>query len=265
MAKDDCNCPPEGAPEWVLTYGDLMSLLLTFFILIASFSEIKHKEFNAVVAAMRQTLGSASDGGAMPLSVKPSNSIISVLKKLRMRSMTSRKQAETDAKGIKGTQPQVKELRHGMMFRVGGPVTFEPGSADLSDAAKVQLKRLIMPVKGYNTIIELRGNAAAGEVGPDSLSPYKDVWQLSEARAEAVMKYLTSPAVGINPDRFRLVADGANEPLAERAYSTQQQAPNRRVEVIVSEDLVQQLQGRDGGAKQDQSTNATSMTGSNDG
>lgn len=35
-----CKCPPEGAPEWVVTYGDMMSLLLTFFILLVSLSAL---------------------------------------------------------------------------------------------------------------------------------------------------------------------------------------------------------------------------------
>lgn len=260
MAKDDCNCPPEGVPEWVLTYGDMMSLLLVFFILIVSFSEIKIKKFNAVMTAMRQTLGSTADGGEMPMVTTPSNSLVTKLEKLRMHSLTTRQQSQSKAKGIQGTEPDVKELRHGMIFRIGGPVTFEPGSADLSDVARTQLKRIMKPIKGYNTIIELRGSATEGEVGRGSPGPYKDVWKLSEARAEAVMHYLTSSAVGIKADRFRLVADGANEPLVERAYSIQKQAPNRRVEVIVSEDLVQQLQGRNGAVKQ-KKNNATGMTG----
>ncbi|HOA53996.1 MAG TPA: flagellar motor protein MotB, partial [Thermogutta sp.] len=47
-----------GAPEWVLTYGDMMSLLLTFFIMLAALSEVKKKdEFEMLAEALRRRFG----------------------------------------------------------------------------------------------------------------------------------------------------------------------------------------------------------------
>lgn len=252
----------------MLTYGDMMSLLLCFFVLIVSFSQVKTQKYNAVVAALRKALGATSDGGELPLSNQPANSIISMFKELHLRPETYKHQADTNSKGAKGTQPNVKELRRGMRFAIGGPVTFEPGSADLSQQAKAQLKHIAGLVKGYNNIIELRGNATAGELGPVGTRRYKDVWRLSEARAQAVMAYLTGDQIGakyrLKRDRFRLVADGNNEPLVQRAYGSAAAAPNRRVTVVLSQDLVQQLQGRGGGSNL-QNTESTDMTESNDG
>ena len=47
-----------GIPEWVVTFGDMMSLLLTFFIMLVSLSEIKEEEkYQALVESVRQKFG----------------------------------------------------------------------------------------------------------------------------------------------------------------------------------------------------------------
>ena len=49
MAKKKCApCPPTGAPDWMVTYGDLMTLLLCFFVLLFSFSEMDKLQFESM-------------------------------------------------------------------------------------------------------------------------------------------------------------------------------------------------------------------------
>ena len=49
MAKEKCPpCPPTGAPDWMVTYGDLMTLLLCFFVLLFSFSEMDKLQFESM-------------------------------------------------------------------------------------------------------------------------------------------------------------------------------------------------------------------------
>jgi len=53
---------PPGVPEWVVTYGDMMSLLLCFFILLSAFSELKKpREYQRVIDSIKEALG--LDGG----------------------------------------------------------------------------------------------------------------------------------------------------------------------------------------------------------
>ncbi len=122
-------------------------------------------------------------------------------------------------------------------FAVGGPITFEPGSADLNDKARRTLDGTAELVRGFNNKIELRGHAASMELA-DGPSDYPDLWQLSYARSKAVMDYLTSPQVGVSADRIRIVANADREPQKLRVYDSRAQQPNRRVEVVISEELV---------------------------
>ncbi len=55
-----------GVPEWVVTYGDMMSLLLCFFILLAAFSELKREhEYQRVVTAVKEAFGYSGGVGVM--------------------------------------------------------------------------------------------------------------------------------------------------------------------------------------------------------
>jgi len=50
-------CPPQGAPDWMVTYGDLMTLLLCFFVLLFSFSSLESKKFESLKESLRGAFG----------------------------------------------------------------------------------------------------------------------------------------------------------------------------------------------------------------
>ncbi|MEC4726435.1 flagellar motor protein MotB [Shewanella sp. D64] len=57
MAKPKCNCPPPGAPLWLATFADLMSLLMCFFVLLLSFSEMDVQKFKQIAGSMKYAFG----------------------------------------------------------------------------------------------------------------------------------------------------------------------------------------------------------------
>jgi chemotaxis protein MotB len=237
MAKDDCNCPPEGAPEWLVTYGDMMTLLLCFFVILVSLSEIKKEDqYRAVVEAVQKAFGMKGGGGAMPTQDNPEMSLIPRLDEVHLQHKKEKEHSNADDPGIEGREREVTKVREGQKFAVGGRITFEPGSADLTPLAKRGLKVVANEIKGNNTKIELTGHAARREIAVNS--PYHDLWELSFARAKAVMDYLTSEEIGIRPERIRLVANAENEPVKQKVYGWAQLQPNRRVEIYVIEALV---------------------------
>ena len=232
-----CKCPPAGAPEWVMTYGDMMSLLLCFFIILVSLSEIKKEDqYRAIVEEVKKAFGMKGGGGKVPSPDDPKLSLMKRLEELQIRQTTHKDPSNTDDPGMEGKEAQVTRVREGMLFTQGGRVTFDPGSADLSDRAKRSIRTVAELIRGYNNKVEVRGHAASMEL--NEKSQYPDLWTLSYARAKAVMDYLTSRDVGIRPDRIRLIANADAEPLIKRVYSVAGQEPNRRAEVLVMEALV---------------------------
>ncbi|MBT1443249.1 flagellar motor protein MotB [Shewanella sp. JM162201] len=57
MAKAKCNCPPPGAPMWLATFADLMSLLMCFFVLLLAFSEMDVMKFKQIAGSMKYAFG----------------------------------------------------------------------------------------------------------------------------------------------------------------------------------------------------------------
>lgn len=57
MQNEECNCPPEGLPAWMGTFADLMSLLMCFFVLLLSFSEMDVLKFKQIAGSMKYAFG----------------------------------------------------------------------------------------------------------------------------------------------------------------------------------------------------------------
>lgn len=248
MAKKKCNCKP-GAPEWMVTYGDMVTLLLCFFVLIVSFSEIKKEDqFQAVVEEIKKAFGMRGGGGKLPTDDDPALSLIERLEAIRMRQERIPNKSNVKDPGQTGREPRVTTIREGKRYAVGGKVVFEPDSATLTEQSKAQLIDLVsrLKLKDSTNKIELVGHASAMEL-PQPDGTKGDLAGLSFDRARAVEDFLTGgeiPAsVRLKDVRFRLIGAADREPVSPRGIDTDETRENRRVEVIVTEHVVKDLQG----------------------
>ena len=242
MAKKK-KCPPSGAPDWVVSYGDMMSLLLTFFILLAALSELKKEdEYKAIVEEVKASLGSKGGGGRKKNTEDPALTLVKRLEELRRRDYKEPNRAITVEEGVEGPKRQVTQIREGEMLVLGGRITFEPGSAELSKDVKTVLKQAAQQVRGWNNKIEIRGHAAPMELSANDI--YPDVWSLGYARAKAVMEYMAQNErdLGIPVERFRVISCGDKEPVKTREYTRLANQSNRRAEIIVVKTLVADVQ-----------------------
>jgi len=251
MAKKKCNCKP-GAPEWMVTYGDMVTLLLCFFVLIVSFSEIKKEDqFQAVVEEIKKAFGMRGGGGKLPTDDDPALSLIERLEAIRMRQERIPNKSNVKDPGQTGREPRVTTIREGKRYAVGGKVIFEPGSATLSEPSKARLIDLVsrLKLKDSTNKIELVGHASAMELaGPDGRQG--DLAGLSFDRARAVEDFLTGneipSSVRLEDVRFRLIGAANREPVSPRGIDTDETRENRRVEIIVTENVVKDWQGSQG-------------------
>ena len=140
--------PPPGVPEWVVTYGDMMSLLLCFFILLAAFSELKQpREYQKVLDAIKEALGSSGGIGLAALDADVANSIASQLPQLAKRDGQKRSTDQTPLPNVSGRHPQAQVLHQSDRVAIGGALEFEPGSYQLTVAMQQKLKFEIAPLK----------------------------------------------------------------------------------------------------------------------
>lgn len=231
---------PSGAPDWLVTYGDAMTLLLCFFVIIVSMSEMKQDQrFQQVMESLRQAFGGYEGSpGSVPLDDLPTNTLIQKLLELEVVNMKDQ-QGDTDEEGIHGRKFRVTNVRDGLEVVVGGRITFERFSATLMPEARELIAATAERLRGYNTKILIRGHATREPLPEDSM--YEDARDLSYARAKSVARELE--ANGVRSIRIVPVAVGDTEPLVRQAYTDERRALNRRVEILVTEDLIDDYAG----------------------
>ena len=112
----------------------------------------------------------------------------------------------------------------GVQLRISSDVMFKPGTAELSSAAHRALQDVITLLREYNLYLVVRGHADSEEVRP----PYPSNWELSGARAAAVLRYLVDTGK-IKATRLRGIAYADTRPV-EPGIDETAKAKNRRVE-----------------------------------
>ncbi len=239
-----CKCKkklPEdeaaGIPDWIVTYGDMMTLLLCFFVLLAAFSELKKEEdYQNVVDAVREAFGYSGGDGTLPIDDKSTQSMIQMLEKIALKSRTKTQLSQSNTVGMSGQYTRVKRIRDGMMFVLGGNAVFDRESATLKPQAIESLRSIGKLLAGRNNKVAIRGHADSKtlSIGSD----WEDLDELSYARARAVKVFLVDE-MGISAKRIFLDARGDSEPMRPRASAPTDQQINQRVEIILTENVVE--------------------------
>jgi chemotaxis protein MotB len=197
VADDDA---PPGVPEWVVTYGDMMSLLLTFFIMLVSLSEVQaNKKFRAVLDSLQKSLGYTAAPLAPPGGAFPLNSVIE-----RMSILGAHTNERTSKGGIKtpqatrGDDVRIFSNRPGNPISAGAPLLFARGSSELVPTVQKELVDFAARLAGKPNKIEVFGHDI-----PDSADGGTSAWNLAYERARRVADFLIKE--GIDPDRIRLL------------------------------------------------------------
>ena len=229
-----------GIPEWVVTFGDLMSLLLTFFIMLVSMSEIKNEEkYQALVDSIRRQFGhDRSSASLAPGDMTPRNSRMPSVASLGRAKRAHTMKGGNRVKAPVGDELRVRSVRRGDQVTTGGVVYFDGSSTELSETAKQHLQIVAGIIAGKPQKIEIRGHTLRQP--PDADSPYKDNWEVAYERCRQAKDFLVQ--LGISPRRIRLGVAAENEPVY-LGIDELEQRKNARIEVQIINERVIDLEG----------------------
>ncbi|MGE4553768.1 MAG: flagellar motor protein MotB [Desulfovibrionaceae bacterium] len=226
MAKKQ-KCPPLAL--WLLTFSDLTTLLLTFFVLLLTMSSMD-QSFITQVTLSTKDLGVLPSKGAGKVSVEAV--LVSEImerpwevleKQQRIKDLLfPEEQLPKDV--TKSTLDQNMEVLvkdDGVALVLTDKLLFPSGGAGLDDGAKALLDRIRDLLTALNDTVTIAGYA-------DDREP--DPFRISGDRALAVLGYLVSQ--GVPRERFTLSAYGPYEPL-DTADTDQARSRNRRIEILV--------------------------------
>jgi chemotaxis protein MotB len=212
----------ESAPLWMITYADMVTLLLTFFILYYSIASMNMQKFKEAIIGEEQ----ASIGLLELLDSAEIKESIQNLTGLKSNDILK------DITAVaKETDLDVDTSDAKVVVRVPGANLFKPGQADLQLSARPVLDEVIRVVNKYPEYkIHIQGHTDDETI---STERFPTNWELSAARATAVLRYFYDK--GAKPERMTATGYADTFPLASND-TLQGRALNRRVEFVLEKE-----------------------------
>jgi chemotaxis protein MotB len=223
----------EGAPMWVVTFGDLMSLLMCFFVLLLSFSEMDRNKYRIVSGSMKNAFGIQykkpvfdSPKGQKMISKEFDQAI--VLVKVQDVINPIERELENEFQEFKKSI-EIHANENEVTIRMMGEATFDTGQAKLRKEFLPLLRKIgevlgktkgEIIIAGHTDNVPLIGGQFRSNLG------------LSMARAGSVAEYLLK-STSIDPKKISTMGFGEYRPL-DSNDTAQGRTKNRRVEIIVS-------------------------------
>ena len=210
--------PADQTEQWLLTYGDMVTLMMTFFILLFSMSTIDPVKLRAFADSLAETVGHAKIEREEIDLAAIMEKVVDIVIEQNMQENVS---VRSDARGV--------------TIDFKGDVAFQTGSADLSAAAKSLLDKLApeinaalrttppfpIAIEGHTDNVPLRKGGA-----------FPSNWELSTARASATVRYLLEQG-GVEAPPGKLSAIGYGDTWPKDTNSTPEgRASNRRIEIL---------------------------------
>jgi len=270
MADECPKCPPAGAPLWLATFADLMSLLMCFFVLLLSFATMDAAKFKKVAESMEDAFGVQRDIVAVeppmgtsiiaqhfspaitqptPLEqIKQSATQTTTKMDVTVKDMDDVKQKMLQAKlgeidsqadEIKGSLAQ--EIGDGLVsvetdnlqiiIRINERGSFSSGAAVLKAGFEPVMEKITSAVNDSEGIVHVAGHT---DDIPISTDWYRSNWELAAGRAVTVADFMLNKK-GTNPNRVVVEGYADTKPLVPND-SAENRAKNRRVEIIISQE-----------------------------
>ncbi len=221
----------KGAPKWVVTFADLMSLLMCFFVMLLSMSEVDIEKFKAMIEGIDRGMDTKR-------SSKTLKKIDAKIKEKNKAKMASKEQTVSDAVKLQELlRPMIKEEQIELLvqdqlivIRILQGGSFKPGSADLKVAFKPIAKKLKAVFSEIEGTIAISGHT---DDRPIKSKRFRSNFELSSARAYSVLHELLKGG-DVVEERFVINGMGQIQPLAPNE-TKENRNRNRRVEIIINQ------------------------------
>jgi chemotaxis protein MotB len=221
-----------GMERWLLTYADLITLLLIFFIIMYSMSSINKTKFDAVMQMLSQAFGGSHsvvamyNNGVMEKNFYPSQVKTKEQKSLYVKTVSAL-QKEIQSKEVKVTAD-----KRGIVISLNSDFYFASGSADLNDSAYGMLNRLGAMLRSVPNDIRVEGHTDSLPIAPGSAlaERYPTNWELSAQRAVNVVKVFEK--TGVEKGKVSAAAFADSHPIKPND-TPENRATNRRVEIVI--------------------------------
>ncbi|HCM27953.1 MAG: flagellar motor protein MotB [Treponema sp. GWB1_62_6] len=228
---------PAGAPEWMVTYSDMVTLLLTFFAALFNVSDVDEVQLQQMISSLNNIGMGASEGGATLSSgrnVDLGNTIMALPSMERGRSMSTAKKKATSlfSPEVKSNKVRVSTDERGLVISLASDAFFGPASAavNIEETRDILLRLggLLASDEVAGRRFRIEGHTDSAPVDPEG--PWESNWELSAARSVNVLHYLAD--IGVDEKRFQVSGFADTVPISSND-TNEGRAYNRRVDIVI--------------------------------
>ena len=248
----ECEICVPGLPGWMATFSDLVTLLLTFFVLLLSFAKTESAKYEAALGSLRNTFGgnvlkhgeiihrgkSADNAPTMIEAEQPVKPF--PIDFLTMEGLLNKHEVNRESDEVLNVMKQdlreysltdnveIYELPEGIKVRVKDRILFKKGSIKIQEISIEVFDRLVQLLRAKDWNIFVEGHASMGET---SLDGKLDAFNLSSYRAAGVTRALIKR--GVRPSKISTVFYGDTRPFRYNEGGSPDEVQSRRVEFLL--------------------------------
>jgi chemotaxis protein MotB len=219
--------------EWMGTYGDMITLMLCFFVALYNPNDVDPVEVQAMMAAISSTTTAGGQSLSTGTLADLGNTISSLPARIRGNALgpTTRRAVSIFAPDVRTNRITFTSDERGLTISLSGDAFFAPGSADLRiDETRETLMRL----SRFLSSDDLQGKRFRIEGHTDNSNleslQWPSNWELSSARAINVLHYLSD--YGVEEAQFSVAGYADTRPKFPND-SAESRAYNRRVDIVI--------------------------------
>jgi chemotaxis protein MotB len=227
---------PEGSPEWMVSYADMITIMLSFFVVMFSVasgdnSKDRHNKQQAAIDSLQYRFGpdwkpftgwSFQPGGAPDKHGIPSHI---------MHPVSPPTDVTGPTRGPVQGRARVLVMGEGEHIAIGGPVDFAAESVEILPQQQDRLRVIAEEMAGKPQQVDIVSVASDRPLSPTAV--YRDRWDLAYARCRRTAELLAQ--MRIEPSRFRITVRPAAAPVGNKPFGSP--TADREVEVYLSEKL----------------------------
>jgi chemotaxis protein MotB len=226
--------------DWIVTYSDMVTLLLCFFVMLFNPDDVDPGELASFISAFNNT-GQGAQSGGNTLSVGKSADLGNTINSLpstdhgRSLGTALRKAMSLFNPEVKSNQVKITQDERGIIISLASDTFFDVASAALNIE---QSREILLNLVSTLNSPEISGRKFRIEGHTDSeatdpFGPWPSNWELSTARAIAVLHFLMD--LGVSEKRFQVAGFADTVPVGDNS-TAEGRAYNRRVDVIILDD-----------------------------
>jgi chemotaxis protein MotB len=240
MAKKKKREDEGAGGEWIVTYSDMVTLMLCFFVALFNPDDVDPAQLAAMISSFNNIgMGSSTGGNTLGLgkSADLGNTIMSLPAQDRGKALGTalRRATSLFTPEIRSNKVKVTHDERGLVISLASDAFFGPASAviNIEETRDIlfRLGTLLESNEVQGRKFRIEGHTDSESTDPNG--PWPSNWELSTARSLAVLHYLTD--IGVEENRFQVAGFADTMPIS-RDDTPEGMAYNRRVDVIILDD-----------------------------